>query len=229
MLARLSAFVIWAFVAATAVFWGLRLWVQAPGAPVYAVAVGDATAGRADLTRLLGSAPVAQAVIAPLPEAASRFRLLGIVAPKYPAANVPTRGVALITIDGQMPKAYAVGASLEGDMVLQSVSLRTVSIGPERGPSAVTLELPPLVPPATGVLGGGRGIGSSGTGSSGIGSPGAGSSTTSGPGTGAPGFVPPTSSPSFLPPGQPVPPPPTPPREPIDQAIQRPGSLTPAQ
>ena len=53
MLARLSAFVLWALVAATAVFWGLRLLVRAPAAPAYAVAVGDAAAVHGDLARLL--------------------------------------------------------------------------------------------------------------------------------------------------------------------------------
>ena len=40
MLARLTAFVVWALVAATAVFWGLRLLVRPQAAPAYAVAVG---------------------------------------------------------------------------------------------------------------------------------------------------------------------------------------------
>jgi len=37
MLARLSAFVIWALIAATAVFWGFRFAVRAPAAGVDAV------------------------------------------------------------------------------------------------------------------------------------------------------------------------------------------------
>ena len=51
MLARLSAFVIWALIAATAVFWVLRLAVRAPAAPPHGVAVGDVVAV-GDLTRL---------------------------------------------------------------------------------------------------------------------------------------------------------------------------------
>jgi general secretion pathway protein C len=154
MLARLSAFVIWALVAATAVFWGLRLWARAPTAPAYAVAVGDAAAVRGDLTRLLGAAPVTTAAAVMAPEAASRFRLLGIMAPKAVAgAASATHGVALIAVDGKMPKAYSVGASVDGDLVLQSVSLRTVSIGAGTGGAqAITLELPPLAAAATGKL-----------------------------------------------------------------------------
>ena len=153
MLARLCAFVIWALVAATAVFWGLRLFVRAPAAPAYAVAVGESAATRGDLTRLLGSAPVTAPTAAAAPAASSRFRLLGIMAPKYATAQVPaTRGVALIAVDGKMPKAYAVGARLDGDLVLQSVSLRTVSISSAPGLPGITLELPPALPAATGAL-----------------------------------------------------------------------------
>ena len=152
MLARLSAFVIWALVAATAVFWGLRLLVRAPAAPTYAVPVGDASAVRGDLTRLLGSAPVASAALAPAADANARFRLLGIMAPKYSAGAVSTHGVALIAVDGKMPKAYTVGSRLDDDLVLQSVSLRTVSIGAGQGAPALTLELPPPTAAATGKL-----------------------------------------------------------------------------
>ena len=152
MLARLSAFVIWALVAATAVFWGLRLMARAPAAPAYAVPVGDSTAVRGDLTRLLGSAPLATSAAAPIADANSRFRLLGIMAPKASPGVVATYGVALIAVDGKMPKAFTVGARVDGDLVLQSVSLRTVSIGPGQGAPALTLELPPLAAAATGKL-----------------------------------------------------------------------------
>jgi general secretion pathway protein C len=153
MVARLSAFVIWALVAATAVFWGLRLFVRAPAAPSYTVAVGDSSAVRGDLTRLLGAAPVNAPTQAVAPEAASRFRLLGIVAPKYAeAATREAPGVALIAVDGKMPKAYRVGARLDGDLVLQSVSLRTVSISAAQGAPAITLELPLPAMAATGTL-----------------------------------------------------------------------------
>ena len=83
MLARLTAFVVWALVAATAVFWGLRLLVRPQPAPSYAVAVGDAGALRrpdapARRHGLLGRpAPLAAA-----PELASRFKLLGVMASK---------------------------------------------------------------------------------------------------------------------------------------------------
>ena len=161
MLARLSAFVIWGLVAATAVFWGLRLVVRAPAAPAYTVAVGDGTGARGDLTRLLGSAPVNVPVAAAVPESSSRFRLLGIMAPKSIGGAAPAgHGVALIAVDGKMPKAYAVGAQVDGDLVLRSVSLRTVSIASAKGAAPITLELPPPAAAATGTLpAGGNGAG----------------------------------------------------------------------
>ena len=154
MVARLSAFVIWALVAATAVFWGLRLLVRAPAAPSYAVAVGDASAVRADLSRVLGSAPVAAAAQVAAPEVSSRFKLIGIMAPKgaQAATAPPGSGVALIAVDGKAPKAFVVGSQLDGDLVLQSVSLRTASIGPAQGATSVKLELPALPAAATGTL-----------------------------------------------------------------------------
>jgi general secretion pathway protein C len=154
MVARISAFVIWALVAATAVFWGLRLLVRAPAAPSYAVAVGDASAVRADLSRVLGSAPVTAAAAVAAPEASSRFKLIGIMAPKGAQAAVApaSTGVALIAVDGKPPKAFVVGSQLDGDLVLQSVSLRTASIGPAQGAASVKLELPALPAAATGTL-----------------------------------------------------------------------------
>ncbi len=158
MVSRLSAFVVWALVAATVVFWSLRLGVHAPAAPPYAVAVGEGPALRGDLSRLLGTAPVAS--VAAAPEAASRFRLLGVVAPKDAGAGGAS-GVALIAVDGKMPKAFKVGSSVDGDLMLQSVSLRSASIATGRSAPALTLDLPPLVPAATGTLptGGGPGAG----------------------------------------------------------------------
>lgn len=148
MLARLSAFVMWALVAASVVFWGLRLLVRAPSAPAYAVPVGDATAVRGDLSRLLGGG-LTTAAAAPAPEASSRFKLLGVVAPRSTSGDT---GVALIAVDGKMPKAFVVGSRLDGDLVLQSVSLRTASIGNGAGAPAITLELPPPTTAATGKL-----------------------------------------------------------------------------
>ena len=149
MLARLTAFVVWALVAATAVFWGLRMLVRPQLAPAYAVAVGESVAMRGDLSRLLGATASAAAdKAAPAPELASRFKLLGVMAGKQSSGS----GFALIAVDAKPARAYPVGARVDGEMVLQAVSLRTASIGPSQGSPAVTLEVPMLPAPATGTL-----------------------------------------------------------------------------
>lgn len=157
MLARITAFVVWGLVAATAVFWGLRLLVQPQPAPAHALAVGDTAVMRGDLGRLLGTPAVAAGpnAVPAAPELASRFKLIGVMAPKpAPAASapLPRHGYALIAVDGKPARAFAVGASLDSGLVLQEVSLRSASIGPAQGTTALKLELPPLPLPATGTL-----------------------------------------------------------------------------
>jgi general secretion pathway protein C len=149
MPARLSAFIIWALVAASAVFWGLRLFVKPPVAPLHTQLASDAGPARVDLTRMLGAPPV-QAVPASVqtPAISSRFQLTGVMAPRQPGGD----GIALIAVDGKMPRAYHVGAPIDGELVLQSVNHRSVSIGPSQGAAAVVLELPVVPAPATGTL-----------------------------------------------------------------------------
>ncbi len=153
MFARLSAFVIWSLVAATAVFWALRLAASPAPVPPYAVAVGSSVAVRGDLSRLFGAPQRASVVAQGAPEAPSRFKLVGVMAPRSSAAQAePGHGLALIAVDGKPAKAYAVGARVDSDLVLQSVGLRTAAIGPVRGARSVLLELPALAAPNSGVL-----------------------------------------------------------------------------
>ena len=153
MFARLSAFVIWSLVAATAVFWLLRLSASAPPVPPYAVAVGNAVAVRGDLSRLFGAPLRAPSLAQATPEAPSRFKLVGVMAPRSGTAQAEVgHGLALIAVDGKPAKPYAVGARLDSDLVLQSVGLRTASLGPAQGARSVLLELPALPAPNSGVL-----------------------------------------------------------------------------
>ena len=149
MPARFSAFVIWALVATSLAFWGMRLAASSPRAPTHAVPVAMELTAQGDLSRVIGAAPAAMAAAAaPAPEIAARFKLTGIMAAKPPA----TEGFALITVDGKLPRAFAVGAPLDDELVLQSVSLRSAVIGPPGGPAGATLELPLLPPVAAGTL-----------------------------------------------------------------------------
>jgi general secretion pathway protein C len=148
MPARLSAFFVWALVAASIVFWGLRLVVTPPAAPAHTLAVSDGAPARVDLTRLFGAAPVATSATPQQPAIASRFQLVGVMAPKVPDEH----GIALLAVDGKQPRPFRVGSTIDGELVLQSVTLRTASIGPVRGAPVAVLEVPPLPQPATGSL-----------------------------------------------------------------------------
>jgi general secretion pathway protein C len=149
---RLIAFVIWAAVAASAMFWALRLGTSSPAAPAHTVAVGAAAAPRGDLSRLFGAAPAHEAgganpvVATPL---SSRFRLLGVAAPRQ---GGDLTGLALIAVDGKPARSYAVGKPVDGDLLLQSVHARGARLGAKGAAPQVTLELPLLPPPATGSL-----------------------------------------------------------------------------
>lgn len=156
MFARLSAFVVWALVAAAAVAWGLKLTASPLSAPPQTVVAAPSAAPGGDWSRLFGAAPPPPAELAaadapPPPPESSRFQLIGVVAPK--SSSAVSQGVALIAVDGKTPRAYRVGAVIDGDQVLRAVQQRAVSIGPRRGEPTLTLELPPLPPPATGVPG----------------------------------------------------------------------------
>lgn len=144
---------IWALVALTATFWGLRQAAGGPRAPEYTVPVATGGLERGDLTRLLGRVQTAAPTEAPPPAISSRFRLVGVVAPRY-GDRVPAEpgGVALIAIDGKSAKAFRVGTRLDGELTLRSVSVRSAAIGPAGAPPLFTLQLPPPAAAATGAL-----------------------------------------------------------------------------
>ena len=200
MSARLSAFAAWALVAAGVVFWGLRLGVTPLAAPAGTPTVADASRPPADLSRLLGTAPT-PAAAAPVAES-SRFRLVGVIADAQAAgaAGAARRGVALLAVDGKPPRAFRVGATVDGSLALLSVARRAVQIGPRGGPPSVSLELAPPPPPASGVL---PRIGPDGAVAEGSPAP---------PGMAPPGMAPPgplppgTAPPGFAPPPGSLPP-----------------------
>ena len=152
MKVRLLAFVIWAVVAASVMFWVLRLGASSPAAPAHTVAVGAAAAPRGDLTRVLGAAPARESAAAAVTvdsPLASRFRLLGVAAPRQGGDR---QGLALIAVDGKPARSYAVGAPVDGELVLQSVHQRGAKLGGRGAATQVSLVLPALPAPATGSL-----------------------------------------------------------------------------
>jgi len=158
MVSRFAAFVIWAAVAASLVFWALRLGSRPIEAPAHARVVSPATAQQGDLAKLLGADAPASVQVAAVSQAApadTRFRLIGVVAPRTAAAA--SNGVALIATDGKPAKAYRVGAPVEGEMLLLSVHARGASLGARGQPAQMELELPALPPPTTGTMPGSAG------------------------------------------------------------------------
>ena len=149
MWARWSTFFVWALVAASGLFWGMKLFVKPPAAPAHAQVAEVASTARADLARLLGAdAPPPSVQAAPAPDA--RFQLIGVVAPR--AAASEREGLALIAVDGKPPKAFRVGAVVEGQTVLQSVAARGATLGPRDGAAIVALAIAPPPAAATGTL-----------------------------------------------------------------------------
>ncbi len=149
MTARWWALAIWAAVAATAVYWGLRVFSAGRPVPPQTQVVSSTANARGDLTRLFGVEVQPAAAAAPPPMAA-RFQLLGVAAPRGDGGT--REGVALIAVDGKPARAYRVGAAIDGDNVLQSVRARGAAIGPRDGAALVSLDLPPPAPAATGTL-----------------------------------------------------------------------------
>lgn len=152
MSSRLSALVIWAAVAASLAYWGLRWLAQPIAVPSNATAVSMDGGSKGDFRRLL-SGPAAASPQALDPGAqsalAGRIQLQGAFAA---GASQGDGGVALLSIDGQPPRAVRVGQTVDGVMVLQRVDASGAQIGPADGPTALTLALPTLPAPATGTL-----------------------------------------------------------------------------
>ena len=159
MVSRFAAFVIWAAVAASIVFWAMRLGAQPIAVPAHVTVVAASNAYKGDLARVLGAdePPPAVASAAAPPPADPRFKLIGVVAPRGPGAQAAA--LALIATDGKPARAYRVGTQVDGDLVLLAVHARGAALGPPGQPAQVALELPALPPPATGTMPGPAGIG----------------------------------------------------------------------
>jgi general secretion pathway protein C len=141
---------VWAAAAASALYWGLKLFVAPPPLPPRSQVAELGAAARGDLSRLLGvDAPVAVATPQE-PPADARFQLVGVFSPL--AARAAREGLALIAVDGKPAKAFRVGAVVEGQTVLQAVSTRSARLGPRDGATQVALNIAPPAPAATGTL-----------------------------------------------------------------------------
>ncbi|NBD19390.1 hypothetical protein GTZ97_01710 [Aquabacterium fontiphilum] len=153
MASRIFAFILWAAVAASLAYWGLRWLAPATGVPASATSVKLGGHIQGDYRRLFvaQSDQTASGEPAPDPGAAaqlvSRLRILGAVASAGTGG-----GVALMSIDGKPPRAVRVGSVIDGDMVLLALNQRQAEIGPAAGPALARVDLPVLPPPSTGTL-----------------------------------------------------------------------------
>lgn len=133
-----STFLLWALVAGSAVFWGLKMSARSATLPTAPVATrAPAAANPVAVAKLLGATPATAAAAPAAPTLASRLTLVGVV------ASTSHHGAALISIDGKPAKPFRVGAPIEEGVVLQSVQDRSaVLAGSPGGQVLVTLELP---------------------------------------------------------------------------------------
>ncbi|MFZ4479601.1 MAG: type II secretion system protein N [Rhodoferax sp.] len=135
---RIATFSVAALAAASAAYWVLKWTAATAAAPQLPSAPALLRPAQTDpqmVARLLGGQ---KAVVAALSDsAASRFRLLGVVAAS--ASN----GYALISVDGKPARPYRVGAAVNDSLVVRSVAPRSAALAPSAdAPASFTLELP---------------------------------------------------------------------------------------
>lgn len=153
---RLMTLAVWALLAASTVFWGMRIFVSGSAVPAQAQLPARSVPLSSPLQRLLGGVDEPEDD-APLADESGRFQLLGVVAPRD--ADRSPQGVALISVDGEPAKAWRTGAILDGDLVLLAVGPRSVQLGPRGGPASTELTLPEPSPVAVPLRAGAMGLG----------------------------------------------------------------------
>ncbi len=133
----LVAGLLWLAAGLSAGYWVLQFWGRSAVTPVVTVATAPAPPDPMAVARTLGAVPVAAVGASPMPAAPARYVLLGVV------ATGTENGAALIAVDSQPPRPYRVGAVLDGGLVLQAVTRRTVRLGPSLdAPASMELSVP---------------------------------------------------------------------------------------
>jgi general secretion pathway protein C len=148
MSSRWTGFFIWALVAASTAFWGIKIFAAPRPVPSGAQAptVGSANG---PMERLFGAVAVQTAATPAAHPESERFQLVGVIAPP---AGAGEGGFAIVTLDGQPARTWRVGATVDGNTSLLSVSKRGAEFGPQGGPMAFTLQLPEPAAAETGTL-----------------------------------------------------------------------------
>ena len=148
MSSRWTGFFIWALVAASTAFWGIKIFAATRPVPAGAQAP-QAVAANGPMDRLFGAVVVATVAPPPQHPESERFQLVGVIAPPGGTAQ---GGFAIIALDGQPARTWRVGATVDGNTSLLAVSKRGAEFGPPGGPTAFTLQLPEPAAAETGTL-----------------------------------------------------------------------------
>jgi general secretion pathway protein C len=150
MSSRWTGFLVWALVAASTAFWGLKIFAASRPLPAGVQAPGDATPRSGPLEHVFGAVVVPTVAVAAPPPESTRYQLVGVIAPREGAGE--RSGVAIVSMDQQPARPWHVGATLDGNTTLLSVSKRAAEFGPPGGPVAFTLSLPEPAAAETGTL-----------------------------------------------------------------------------
>lgn len=139
---RIVTLLLAALVALSAAFWGLKIMqgASSTAAPATPAATTPPPSDPKALARALGGglSPTTPATPA---LSASNLILQGVI------AHGTRHGAALIAVNGKPAKPFLVGAAVDGDWVLQSLSVRSATLKSAAGISGErVLELPPLKP-----------------------------------------------------------------------------------
>jgi general secretion pathway protein C len=150
MSSRWTGFLVWALVAASTAFWGLKIFAATRPLPAGVQTPGDATPRSGPMEHLFGAVVVPTVAAAAPPPESTRYQLVGVIAPR--AGADARSGVAIVSIDQQPAKPWHVGATLDGNTTLLSVAKRSADFGPPGGPTAFSLALPEPAAAETGTL-----------------------------------------------------------------------------
>lgn len=125
---------IWSLAAASMAYWALQ-WPKPEPKAVVSVSVASSRMAdlNAPMARALGQAISSDAI--PALQTSSNHKLMGVI------ASASGQGSALIATDGQPPKAYRVGQTVQDGWTLVSLTARQARL--KSSSAEVLLELPP--------------------------------------------------------------------------------------
>jgi general secretion pathway protein C len=132
---------VWAALGLSALAWGLATWPKddKPLADSVAApqAASSAVVQAADIAKVLGAASSDPTPVDSSTTVSVRLSLLGV------ALAAKGNAIALISLDGQAPKPFHVGATVSPGLILQAVTPTQALLGAAlKSPTLSTLELP---------------------------------------------------------------------------------------